>query len=199
MNRKQVSCLLFSLLGLAVALPGRPAQASSEPFLGEIMWVPYNFAPTGWAFCDGQLLAISQNTALFSLLGTQYGGNGQTTFALPNMQGRVLINAGQGPGLSDYYQGESGGEENHTLTSSEIPSHSHTVKATVATGTATSPTGAYLGAAATGNQYGDAPTTTMAPGALAVAGSTMPHNNMMPYLTLNCIIALQGIFPAHPN
>ena len=138
MNRKLLSCLIFSLLGFALILPARPAQASTQPFVGEIMWVPYNFAPTGWAFCDGQLLAISQNTALFSLLGTYYGGNGQTTFALPDVKGRVLINSGQGAGLSDYYQGESGGEDTHTLISSEIPVHNHTVKATAATGTVTS-------------------------------------------------------------
>lgn len=183
-------CLLFAL-GMPVTL----VLAEDTPFIGEMIWVPYNFAPKGWAFCSGQLLPISQNTALFSLLGTTYGGDGRTTFALPNMQGRVMINAGQGPGLSLYDQGQTGGEATHTLTQNEMPAHSHGFQASTATGTVTTPAGNLYAASASGKQYGQGPTTAMSANAVAGAGGGQPHNNMMPYGTLNCIIALQGIFP----
>lgn len=181
-----------------MVLPGGSWADGVNPFVGEIMWVPYNFAPRGWATCDGQLLPISQNTALFSLLGTQYGGNGTTNFALPDMRGRVLINAGQGAGLSDYAQGQSGGEESVTLLPSEMPAHSHAIQATTSGADKTSPVDNVLGQAESGNLYGPSGTTTMASGALALQGGGQPHNNMMPYTTLNCIIALQGIFPVRP-
>jgi microcystin-dependent protein len=162
------------------------------------MWVPYNFAPKGWAFCNGQILPIAQNTALFSLLGTTYGGNGTSNFALPDMQGRVQINAGQGAGLSNYDLGQSGGEETHTLLESEMPMHTHQIQVDANVATQTTPSGNILAQSATGKLYGNTATATMAPGALVPQGSGLPHNNMMPYTTLNCIIALQGIFPARP-
>lgn len=176
--------------------PGGAWAGGTESFVGEIMWVPYNFAPKGWATCDGQLLPIARYTALFSLLGTQYGGDGQTNFALPNMQGKVWINAGQGPGLSNYTQGQTGGEETHTLLQSEMPAHTHTIGASTMPADQTAPGGHVFGQAATGQLYGTNPTATMAAGALTVQGAGQAHNNMMPYTTLTCIIALQGVFPA---
>lgn len=174
---------------------------SGDPFLGEIQAVPYAFAPRGWALCDGQLLPISQNTALFSLLGTTYGGDGKSTFALPNLQGLSPIFYGQGPGLSPYVEGETGGEATVTLLQSEMPSHSHTVSVADQPGSQNQPTGALLGKARFGKAYdlqygvGDSNTTAMAPGALAPAGGSQPHNNMPPFLVVNFIIALQGIYP----
>lgn len=178
--------------------PGAAWAGGSAAYVGEIMWVPYNFAPTGWATCDGQLLPIAQNTALFSLLGTYYGGDGKTTFALPNMQGRVLIKEGQGPGLSNYDLGQSGGEETHTLLASEIPVHTHQIQVDASVATQTAPGGNVLAQSATGALYSSTATATMAPGALLPQGGGQPHNNMMPYITLTCIIALQGVFPARP-
>ena len=191
-------------LNLAVALgvlqgavqPGVAWAGGDTPFMGEIMWVPYNFAPRGWAMCDGQILSIAQNAALFSLLGTTYGGNGQTTFALPNAQGRVLVKEGQGQGLSLYTQGETGGSETVTLTAAEIPQHTHSVQATNAIADQTSPNGNVLAQAASGSLYGTNPTAGMAPGAVSVTGGGQAHNNMMPTTTLTCIIATQGIYPA---
>lgn len=197
--KKQIRRFLVVLGAMLGAIqPGGAWAGGSIPFVGEIMWVPYNFAPTGWALCNGQLLPISQNTALFSLLGTTYGGDGQSTFALPNMQGRVLIKDGQGAGLSLYDLGQTGGEETHTLLESEMPMHTHQIQVDANVATQTSPSGNVLAQSATGKLYGSAATTTMAPGALVPQGSGQPHNNMMPYTTLNCIIALQGVFPQRP-
>ena len=168
----------------------------SSPFLGQILTVPYNFAPKRWAFCDGQLLPINQNTALFSLLGTQFGGNGQTTFALPNLQGQVPIHFGQGPGLSSYQIGESGGESAHTLTPTEIPAHTHTVAPLASKDERTSdhPGGAYP---TTGGVYAATSNSNAPMGStgLSAAGG-QPHSNLQPFLVLNYVIALQGIFPA---
>lgn len=172
----------------------------ADPFVAEIRIFPFNFAPTGWAFCDGQLLPISQNTALFSLLGTTYGGNGKTTFALPDLQGSAPMHPGQGPGLSLHDLGEMGGSETVTLLESEIPSHSHTLRCSTA-GTdeegLKTPAGNTTGTEAnTFPIYGPAANlVSMAPQALPPAGGDQPHNNMMPYLTLNFCIALQGVFP----
>lgn len=198
MTRKFLLALCAGLFLSGLSVPPAPVMAGDQPFVGEIAWVPFNFAPKGWALCDGQLMPISLNTALFSLLGAQYGGDGKSTFALPNLQGRVLISAGQSTTGSIYYNGDSGGDETNTLLTSEIPVHTHTVNATAVAGSATSPAGAYLGAATSGTQYGNSPTGSMAPQTLSIAGSSMPHNNMMPYTTLNCIIALQGVFPPRP-
>lgn len=171
----------------------------SDQFVAEIRIFAGNFAPTGWAFCQGQLLPISQNTALFSLIGTFYGGNGQSTFGLPNFQGMAPINQGQGPGLTDRVIGETSGSESVTLIQSEIPSHSHFLQGTPNAADQTTPTGNVWAASAVGRTppplYSTTQNTTMAPTALAPSGGSQPHNNMHPYLTLNFIIALQGIFP----
>lgn len=167
-----------------------------DPFVAEIRLFPFNFAPKGWAMCDGQLLPISQNTALFSLLGTTYGGNGTSNFALPNLQGAVALHPGQGPGLSDYDLGQAGGSETITLLTSEIPSHSHQAKCSSTTGNDYGPAGDFWAPDVTGNpQYGTTAATTMAADAVGAGGSSLPHNNMQPYLVLNYCIALQGVFP----
>lgn len=169
-----------------------------NPFVAEIRIFPFNFAPTGWAFCNGQLLPISQNTALFSILGTTYGGDGRSTFALPNLQGNVPMHPGQGAGLSLHYLGENGGTDSITLLESEIPAHNHSLVAGVLNSQSTSPTNNSLGR---GNPIRVYTTTAgqdanMAETALAISGGSQPHNNMMPYLTMNFCIALQGIFPS---
>jgi microcystin-dependent protein len=168
-----------------------------DPFVAEIRIFPFNFAPKGWAFCDGQLLPLSQNTALFSLLGTTYGGNGKSNFALPNVQGNAPMHPGQGPGLSLHDLGETGGSETVSLLESEIPSHSHAVSASGAEGTTGSPAGSKVAAGVGVNMY----TTTagtltqLNDNALTPAGGDQPHNNMQPFLTLFFCIALQGVFP----
>jgi microcystin-dependent protein len=168
----------------------------SEKFVAEIRIFPFNFAPSGWALCNGQLMPISQNTALFSLLGTTYGGDGKSTFALPNLQGNAAMHPGQGPGLSLHDLGEMGGSEAVTLLESEIPAHSHSVSASQADGTSQTPAGEKLATGIGIGQYAAAAAATqLSPNALAPAGSSQPHNNMQPYLTLNFCIALQGIFP----
>jgi microcystin-dependent protein len=170
----------------------------SDPFLGEIRIFASNFAITGWAFCNGQLLPISQHTALFSLLGTTYGGDGQSTFALPNLQGRTAIGAGQGPGLSNRDLGENGGTTSETLTLQQLGSHTHAANAGTAGATGT-PGANIWGQGARGRPpiYGPAANlTTMNASAMSLAGGSQPHNNMQPYLTLNYLISLQGIFPS---
>jgi microcystin-dependent protein len=167
----------------------------ADPFVAEIRIFPFNFAPTGWAFCDGQLLPISQNTALFSLLGATYGGDGKSTFALPDLQGRAPMHPGQGPGLSLRDLGESGGSEFATLLASELPTHSHALSGSSNPATTTDPMGA-LPAVVSGTLYGsEGGLVPMAPESVAPAGGSLPHNNMQPYLTLNFCIALQGVFP----
>jgi microcystin-dependent protein len=166
-----------------------------DPFIGEIRMFAGNFAPRGWAFCSGQILSIAQNTALFSLLGTTYGGNGQTTFALPDLRGRVSMGQGQGPGLSNRTLGEQTGEAAHTLLVNEIPQHNHAQQASTNAATAASGPSAALGNSAT-QIYGGAPSVAMAATAVDVSGGSQPHENMAPYGVLNFIIALEGIFPA---
>ena len=170
----------------------------ADPFVAEIRIFPFNFAPKGWAFCDGQLLPLSQNTALFSLLGTTYGGDGKSTFALPDLQGSAAMHPGQGPGLSLHDLGEIGGSETVTLLESEIPSHAHTLRASVDPANAQAPSPAVtLARASGGNAYSTTTTglVAMSLSTLATAGGNQPHNNMQPYLTLSFCIALQGVFP----
>jgi len=170
----------------------------SAPFVAEIRIFAGNFAPTGWALCDGQLLPLSQNTALFSLIGTFYGGNGKSNFALPNLQGSAPMFWGQGPGLSLHDIGELGGTTSVTLLESEIPSHNHTYNArpTIATPPQSTPVG-FAPARTNSRPYSSTATSSGQMGATTVlpTGNGLPHNNMMPYLTLTFIIALQGIFP----
>jgi microcystin-dependent protein len=170
----------------------------ADPFVAEIRIFPFNFAPRGWAWCDGQLLPLSQNTALFSLLGTTYGGNGKSNFALPDLQGRAPMQPGQGPGLSLHDLGETGGSETVTLLESEIPAHSHTQRAYASDpGDRFAPTGASSSRSNNGNAYQTTTTglASLSPSAVAPTGGDSPHNNMMPYLTFYFCIALQGVFP----
>lgn len=170
----------------------------ADPFVAEIRIYPFNFAPKGWAFCDGQLLPLSQNTALFSLLGTTYGGNGKSNFGLPNMQGNAPMHPGQGPGLSLHDLGETSGSDTVTLLESEMPWHSHPVESVPGNFSANTnvPTNNAFGKAAQGNAYTAAANTVfLASQAISPAGGDQPHNNMQPYLTLNFCIALQGVFP----
>jgi microcystin-dependent protein len=173
----------------------------ADPFVAEIRIFPFTFAPRGWAFCNGQLLPISQNTALFALLGTTYGGDGKSTFALPNLQGSAAMHPGQGPGLSLHDLGETGGSETVTLLESEIPAHGHSAMISGRLANENDPAGLYW-AGTTVNIYTNtspAPNVVaMAPEILAPAGGDQPHNNMMPYLTFNFCIAMQGVFPARP-
>jgi microcystin-dependent protein len=174
----------------------------SSPFLAEIRIFPFNFAPRGWAFCDGQLLPISQNTALFSLLGTYYGGDAKVTFALPNLQGSVAMHTDQYSGGGQYPLGAQGGEPYVTLLTSEMPSHQHNVQCEgLPVGTnATSPSGNVPSNALGKLIYSSTttPSATMNPQMLSVSGGSQPHNNLQPYLVLNYCIALQGIYPARP-
>lgn len=177
----------------------------ADPFVGEIRIFGFNFPPRGWAFCDGQLLPISQNTALFSLLGTFYGGDGKSTFALPNLQGAAAIHQGQGSGLSQYFVGQQGGSQSVTLLTTEMPAHNHSLTVTSGAGTTNTSTGNQLARGASGNPVSGltqakiynatAPQTPMNPQAMSLAGGSLPHNNMMPFLTFNYCIALQGVFP----
>jgi microcystin-dependent protein len=167
-----------------------------DPFVAEIRIFPFNFAPKGWAWCDGQLMPLSQNTALFSLLGTTYGGNGKSNFALPDLQGRAPMHPGQGPGLSLHDLGETGGSDTVTLLQSEIPAHSHAFSASQGDGTERAPTGQQMATGIAISQYqAPGPTTNLSPSAVAPAGGDQPHNNLQPYLTFYFNIALQGVFP----
>lgn len=163
----------------------------STPYLGEMRIVSFGFPPKGWALCNGQLLPINQNQALFSLLGTTYGGDGRVNFALPNLQGRTPMHFGDGLVL-----GELGGESNHTLNISEIPAHNHPANASGNTSTSAAPGGNYWGSAGLASYTTAAPNTAMSGSAIANAGGSQPHQNTQPYLVLNVVIALQGIFPS---
>lgn len=177
----------------------------SEPFIGEIIMFAGNFAPRNWAFCNGQLLPIAQNTALFSILGTMYGGDGQTTFGLPDLRGRVPVGVGSGPGLPPIVEGQVGGETSHTLIITEMPAHNHTattqINAQSGAGNSGAPGGKYPAASSTRDSiYSDATNATMNANAaqvtVGIAGGSQPHNNMQPYQGINFIIALYGIFPS---
>lgn len=169
----------------------------TDQFVAEIRIFPFNFAPTGWAVCDGQLLPISQNTALFSLLGTFYGGDGKSTFALPNLMGRAPVHQGQGQGLSERFIGEMSGSDNVTLLTSEMPLHTHSLFASLSEGVDRSPKSQRFASEVGGVLSYALPAgfTQFAPEALLPTGGGLPHNNMMPYLTMTFCIALQGIFP----
>lgn len=175
----------------------------SQPFIGQIALFAGNFAPRGWALCNGQTMSISQFTALFSILGTTYGGNGTTTFMLPDLRGRAPVSAGQGAGLSTYVLGETTGTETVTLTTNQMPAHSHLVNANAAAATVASPSGADLAQGGTArdavNLYSTPPMSApvhLDPNTIAMAGGSQPHSNIQPVLAVNYIIALQGIFPS---
>jgi len=188
--------------GVMVILFGIPstALAASEPFVGEIMMFGGNFCPRGWANADGQLLPINQNQALFSLLGTTYGGDGRTTLGLPDLRGRVPLHIGQGPGLTDRRQGNKGGEENHALTIAEMPQHQHALNASKGGANQESPTGNLLANQSRKSRiYAPSsadPLTPMNASAIGAAGSSRPHNNMQPFLGVRFCIALQGVYPS---
>jgi microcystin-dependent protein len=168
----------------------------SEPFIAEIRIMGFNFAPRGWAMCDGQILPINQNQSLYSLLGTTYGGDGRTSFALPDLRGRVPIHEGTSDDGQHYTLGQKSGQETHTLTANEMPQHSHQVRAVSASATSLSPTGGYLASDADGPHGAATDLTAMSPGTVSQVGGTQAHDNMMPYLALNFCIALQGLFPS---
>lgn len=169
----------------------------SEPFVGEIRMFAGNFAPRGWAFCDGQLLAVSQNDALFSLLGTIYGGDGRTTFGLPDMRGRIPIHAGSGPGLSPRRLGAKGGEEKVILTVNQLPSHTHgPLKASSQTAVNALPQGQVTAQTDAALYVDDTPVAPFNTGAITNVGGSLPHTNSMPYLCVHFIIALVGIYPS---
>ena len=169
----------------------------SDPYIAELRIVSFAFAPRGWAQCNGQTLAINQNQALFSLLGTTYGGNGTTNFALPNLQGATGLHWGTGVGgVSSYSIGQVGGEASHQLSTNEMPAHRHTLHAGAGAATVVSPAGAVWAASSPGSLYAAAGDTTMSTGALGSAGGSQAHPNMPPYQVLNVIIALVGIFPS---
>ncbi|MCU7555877.1 tail fiber protein [Alteromonas sp. ASW11-19] len=190
--------LTRTFLPLLCLLWQTPSSFAQEPMLGEMRYFAGNFAPRGWAFCDGQLLPISQNTALFSLLGTTYGGDGRTTFGLPDMRGRALIHPGNGPGLSSYRQGQKVGVEETTLTATTMAAHSHTVVASAAPGDSDN---AANGVLAAERMYSTrAPNKTLNSATLGEAGTpapaTVPVTNVQPVIAINCIIAMSGIYPS---
>lgn len=187
-----------SLASLA-ALQSAPAAAQANPFIGQIMCAGYNFAPRGWASLDGQLLPIAENDALFSLLGTTYGGDGQSTFALPDMRGRIMIHQGQGPGLSSYQLGQSGGTENTTVTISNLPPHSHQVVPLGSTNdaTAVSPAGRVAASKARTTLHAESTNTVgMQSSSTSSVGSGAAISNVQPFRTTNCYMALEGIYPS---
>jgi microcystin-dependent protein len=171
----------------------------AEPFIGQIILTGFNFAPRGYALCNGQLLSIAQNTALFSLLGTTYGGDGRVTFGLPDLRGRVPIHQGQGPGLTNRTMGELSGSENVTLINSEMPMHNHLVSATSVAGALGTPSGNFLAPSSDAAVSLYRPTTDgslLNPQSISLAGGNQPHNNLEPYLVISFSIAMEGIFPS---
>jgi microcystin-dependent protein len=194
----RTGCAAIAALSL-LAFHGSASAQASDPFIGQIMCAGFNFAPKGWAELNGQLMAISQNTALFSLLGTQYGGDGQTTFALPDMRGRVLIHAGQGPGLTQREQGEFAGSEQITLNSAQLPAHTHTVtpQGSPSDATLMSPANGVPATKARTTLYAPGPgTVPMSPVLTSPAGGNAPVPVMQPYVTVKCFMAVYGVFPS---
>jgi len=196
----RTGCAAVAALSLMSFNRDASAQAS-DPYLGQIMCAAFNFAPLGWAELNGQVLSIAQNTDLFSLLGTQYGGNGSTTFALPDMRGRVLLHAGQGPGLTLRDQGESAGTERVTLNNAQLPAHTHTVtpQGSPSDATLVSPAQGVPATKSRTTLYAPGPgTVAMSPVLTSPAGSNAPVPVMQPYVVIKCFIATEGIFPARP-
>ena len=195
MNKIILGCVAVIVLGVSST-----AQAAKEPFIGEIMMTGANYCPKGWADLNGQLLPISQNQALFSLLGTTYGGDGRTNFGLPDMRGRVPLHYGQGPGLTNKKQGDKGGAESHALKIGEMPQHQHALHASTADADKKGPTGNLLGNQTRKNKiYAPGAADSLTPlhkAAVGPAGNSQPHNNMQPFLTIRFCIALQGLFPS---
>ncbi|WOD42074.1 phage tail protein [Hwangdonia lutea] len=189
----------ITLLSLLLCLSfSNSTQAQSDPFIGQISMFAGNFAPRGWAFCDGQLLPISQYSALFSILGTTYGGDGRTTFALPDLRGRVPMHNGNGPGLTSRQLGQKFGSETNTLTVNQMPSHSHTVNAVTEDGNQSVPIGNLpAGTKVLDKEYSNAASnTTMNANMINASGNNQPVNNIQPVLVINYIIALQGVYPS---
>jgi len=189
MTKIPFAALLFILIGCI-----GPQIVLAEPYLGEIRWVAFNFTPRGWMQCNGQILPINQYTALYSLFGNTYGGDGRVNFALPDLRGRAPIHVSP-----DYSLGGMGGEENHTLTPAEVPNHTHTLKADQREGTSASPTGNYPAKSSSGaSAYGSSGGSYLSSGSISNSGGGEAHGNMKPYITLNCIIAVNGIYPTRP-
>ncbi len=189
---------MYFLMALFMTMLTVNESKAQEGFIGEIRMFAGNFAPQGWAFCDGQLLSIAQNSALFSIVGTMYGGNGQTTFALPDLRGRVAIHAGQGPGLSDRQQGSMGGTETTTLSIANLPAHSHIVYPYASTdvGTTNDPTGSFpANTSVLDKEYAGSPNTTMGTTTTATTGNNASFSNMQPFGTVRYIICLYGVYP----
>lgn len=191
-NMKKIIFIILTLMCLAT-----PSLFAQNNYIGEIKMVPFNFAPAGWALCNGQLLPINQNQALFSLLGTTYGGDGQTTFALPDMRGRIPMHSGQGPGLTDRLLGEAAGSETNTLDVTQLPAHSHSVAAVTTDGDTNLPTAALsANTKILDKEYSSAAANaTMNPSMIGSTGGSQPVNNIQPFMCVNFIIALQGIYP----
>jgi microcystin-dependent protein len=190
--RSRALFLFVLALGMVTAVP---AKAQNQ-YVGEIRYVAFNFAPQGWALCNGQLLPIAQNAALYNLLGTTFGGDGKTTFALPDMRGRVPVASGQGVGLSTRSLGEQGGAESVALSVAQMPAHRHTLNVSTAAGNSKGPAGNVLASSASGAIYTNtAPDAALQADAMNIRGQSQPHENMQPFLGMTCIIALQGIYP----
>lgn len=194
---KKLSILAFIMVSFSFS----SLLKAQQPFVGQIMFVPYNFAPNGWHECDGSLLPISEYEVLFTLIGTTYGGDGQSTFAVPNAKGKVIIDDGQGTGLSPYVIGQTAGVESVTLTTNQMPNHSHSVLTSTADGNQNSPTnGIPANTKILDKEYSNstdsASKVVMKPGMIAVSGGNQPHDNMMPTLSMKCVISLFGVFPS---
>ncbi|KFC19011.1 Microcystin-dependent protein [Epilithonimonas lactis] len=187
-------------LTLILTISSKLAAQADTPYVGQILWVPYNFTPSGWAECNGALLPISGNEVLYSLLGTQYGGNGMQTFGLPDLRGRAIIGSGAGTGLTPRFNGEMIGTPTVTLTSSQIPQHTHNINTVTTPGNQNLPIGnlpANTGSA--DPEYSNqTPDVTLNAQMIQPAGQNLPHNNMQPYTTLKCIISLYGVYPSRP-
>ena len=194
MRRFTKGALFAGAVAMGTSFGMQPNTANaSEPFLGQIQYFGFNFAPPGWARCDGQLLAINQNQSLFALLGTTYGGDGETTFGLPDMRGRVPVHQGAGRSV-----GDQGGTETETLTTAQMPSHNHTLRGSSSPAAAVSPAGGVSANMGRVRGYNAIPNVNMHANAILNAGGGQSHNNMPPFLVVNCLIALQGLFPS-PN